>query len=406
MIKKCRSCSSKKLISCLNLGKQTLTGVFPKFKKEKISKGQLSLLYCKNCTLLQLSQNFDKNQMYGSNYGYMSSLNPTMVSHLKAKAKKLQKQSSLNTKDCIVDIGSNDGTFLSFFDKKFLRVGVDPTITKFKKKYNKKLIGIPDFFSKEVLFKNKIFKKAKLITSIAMFYDLEDPVSFARDIYDSLEEDGIWHFEQSYMPGMIKNVSYDTICHEHLEYYSLKSVKYILDKTNFKIVDIGFNNINGGSFSVTVAKKNSMKFKSSKLVEWSLKKEELFGYNSLNTIKDFAKKVRIHRKLFRDLIINLNKTKKKVYGYGASTKGNVILQYCGLNNKHIKYIADVNPYKRNKYTPGSKIKIINENDLLLKKPDYLIVLPWHFRDFIIRKEKEFLKEGGHIIFPLPEIEII
>ena len=406
IIKKCRSCSSKKLVKCLNLGDQALTGVFPKKKNEKITKGNLTLLYCKNCSLLQLSRNFDKNEMYGPNYGYMSSLNPTMITHLKSKAKKLQKQAYLKNSDCIIDIGSNDGTFLSFFEKKFFRVGVDPTIVKFHKKYDKGLVGISDFFSKETLNKYKIFKKAKLITSIAMFYDLEDPVSFAKDIYESLDNDGIWHFEQSYMPSMIKNVSYDTICHEHLEYYSLKSVKYILDKANFKIIDIGFNNINGGSFSLTVAKKNSKRFQGSKLVKWSLRKEDLFGYNNIDTIKDFAKKVLIHRKLFKNLIFNLKKMKKKVIGYGASTKGNVILQYCGLNDKQIPYIVDVNPYKRNRFTPGSKIKIINDRDFKSKKPDYLIVLPWHFREFIISKERKYLKNGGNIIFPLPEIEII
>ena len=390
IIKKCRSCSSVDLKSSLNLGNQTLTGVFPKSKQEKISKGNLSLVFCNHCSLLQLSENFNKAEMYGMNYGYMSSLNPSMVSHLKLKALKLQKFSKLEDNDCVIDIGSNDGTFLGFFSKKLLRVGVDPTIKKFYTNYKSGLIGIPDFFSKNTLHKYKIFNKPKLITSIAMFYDLEDHLSFAKDIYDILDDEGLWHLEQSYLPTMIKNVSYDTICHEHLEYYSLRSIKYILDKVDFKIADIELNNVNGGSFSLTVAKKSSKKFEKSKFTNWFLKKEDFFNFNKIETINNFATNVEKHKRLFRDLILNLKDMKKNVFGYGASTKGNVMLQYCNLNSKHLSYIVDVNPYKRNRYTPGSKIKIISEKDFKSKKADFLVVLPWHFRDFIINKEKNFL----------------
>ena len=405
-ISKCRSCESKKLKSCLNLGKQVLTGVFPKKKKQKINSGTLKLVYCENCGLLQLSENFNRNEMYGANYGYMSSLNPTMVEHLRSKAHKLQKIMDFNAEDVIIDIGSNDGTFLSFFNKKTTRIGVDPTISKFQKNYQKKIIKIPDFFSSKILKKYKIYKRAKLITSIAMFYDLENPISFAKDIHETLDKDGLWHFEQSYMPSMIKNISYDTICHEHLEYYSLKSAMYILDQADLKIVDIGLNDINGGSFTLTAAKNESKKFNKSKLVDWILKKEDVYGYNNLEAINEFSKKVITHKKLFKDLILNLNDMGKKVIGYGASTKGNVILQYCKINDSHIPFIADVNPYKKNRYTPGTNIKIISEKDLKKKKPDYLLVLPWHFKNYIINKEKNFLNNGGKIIFPLPEIEII
>lgn len=406
IVKKCRSCSSADLINSLNLGNQVLTGIFPKNQNEKISRGNLSLVFCKKCTLLQLSENFNKDEMYGMNYGYMSSLNPSMISHLRLKASKLQNFCKLENNDCIIDIGSNDGTFLSFFSQKLFKVGIDPTIKKFSKNYKKGMIGIPEFFSKKALYKYKIFKKPKLITSIAMFYDLEDPLSFAKDIYDILDNDGLWHLEQSYLPTMIKNISYDTICHEHLEYYSLRSIKYILDKVNFKIIDIELNNINGGSFSLTVTKKKNKKFDKSKLINWFLKREDYFNYNKIQTINNFSINVKKHKELFRNLILNLKDMKKVIFGYGASTKGNVILQYCNLNSKHLSYIVDVNPYKRNRYTPGSKIKIINEKDFRSKKAHYLVVLPWHFRDFIVNKENSFLKNGGHLIFPLPDIEII
>jgi len=229
---------------------------------------------------------------------------------------------------------------------------------------------------------------------------------FLKKSYKTTWAEGLWHLEQSYMPSMIKNTSYDTICHEHLEYYSLNSIKYILDKASFKIIDIQLNKINGGSFSLTVAKKNSKRFNKSKLINWILKKEKVFKYNDIDTIKSFAKDVYRHKKLFRELIVSLNKMGKKVIGYGASTKGNVILQFCKIDKKMLTHIVDINPYKRNKYTPGTKIKIINEKDLKKIKFDYMVVLPWHFRDFVIEKEKNHLKKNHKLIFPLPDIEII
>ncbi len=404
-INKCRSCKSTNLSFTFNLGKQYLTGVFPKNKSEKISKGNLSLVFCKKCKLLQLENSFDSEEMYGDNYGYMSSLNKSMFNHLKYKVKKLNRKVLLKSDETVIDIGSNDGTFLSFFSKKLNLIGVDPTIKKFSKFYRKDIHKISNFFSYDVL-KGKIKKKAKLITSIAMFYDLDDPIKFAKDVYSLLDDNGIWHLELSYMPSMLKNISYDTICHEHLEYYSLTSIKYILDKANFKIIDIEFNEINGGSFALTVAKKNSTYKEEKKIVSWLLAKEKLLKVNELQTFKDFFKKCEKQKKILRNLLISLKSAGKKVIGYGASTKGNVILQFCNIDKKLIKYIGEVNPYKFNKFTPGTKIKIISEVQLKKLKPDYLLVLPWHFKDFILNKEKIYLNKGVKFIFPLPDIEII
>jgi len=409
-IEYCRSCKSKKLEKAFELGKQSLTGVFPDYKKQVVTKGHLSLVLCKNCSLLQLGHSFDANEMYGENYGYMSSLNKSMFEHLKNKVPKLKKLINLQSQDVIIDIGSNDGTFLSFFEKKYKLIGVDPTIKKFHSFYRKDIIKIPEFFSSDIwdTYLSKILKnkKAKLITSISMFYDLPDPIKFVQDVYDSLDKDGIWHLEQSYMPAMIRNISYDTICHEHLEYYSLKSIKFILDSVGFKIIDLEFNDINGGSFALTVAKKTSGHTENNKTVQWLLEKEDVLNYNNINKHKDFYKECLKQRVLLIDLLKNLKDMKKKVFGYGTSTKGNVILQFCNIDQKLIPYIGEVNKYKFNKYTPGSNIKIISETKLKKMKPDYLLVLPWHFKDFIVKKEKKFLNEGGKLIFPLPDIEII
>ena len=401
-IKNCRSCKSTNLIKVYSLGKQSLTGVFPPQKNTNITKGDLSMIICNRCKLLQLQHNFNPDEMYGSNYGYMSSLNKSMVSHLKMKALNLKKKYNLKIKNNILDIGSNDGTFLSYFNNKFILFGCDPTIKKFKNFYRKDIKQIPLFFSSKH-FKNKKFD---LITSISMFYDLPDPLDFAQQIHSILHEKGIWHIELSYMPMMIKNTSYDTICHEHLEYYSLKSLKYLLDRANLKIVNLSFNQINGGSIELDIAKKKSTHNECTHLINWVLESEKLNKYNDIERQKAFFKECKNHKYLLKKLLLTLKKQNKKILGYGASTKGNVLLQYCGINSKILDNIAEVNKFKFNKFTPGTKIKIISEKKAKQKKPDYLLVLPWHFKDHIVKREQKFLKEGGKLIFPLPDIEII
>ncbi len=401
-IKNCRSCKSKKLFKLYSFGKQALTGIFPTTRKSQITKGNLTMVICKKCKLLQLNENFNADEMYGKNYGYMSSLNKSMISHLKLKAINLTKRISLGYGDSVLDIGSNDGTFLSFLSKKLKLFGCDPTIIKFGHLYRKDIKKLPFFFSSKY-FKNKKFN---LITSISMFYDLSDPLDFAKQIESLLSDDGVWHVELSYMPMMIKNRSYDTICHEHLEYYSLKSLKYLLNAANLKIVNLSFNQINGGSIELDISKRKSKLPECSNLIKWILKSEKINQYNEIVRQKKFFKECKNHRTLLKQLLTMLKKQKKKVLGYGASTKGNVILQYCKLNSKLLPNIAEVNKFKFKKYTPGTKIQIISEKEAKLKNPDYFLVLPWHFKDYIVKKERKFLKNGGKLIFPLPEIEII
>jgi hypothetical protein len=389
-----------------SLGNQYFTGIFPNSINQNIPKGDLGMVICNKCSLLQLQNFFDADVMYGENYGYLSSLNLHMVKHLKSKSDKLKKISQLEKDDIVIDIGSNDGTFLQNYSKDFILIGVDPTIKKLKNFYRKDIIKISNFFNKDLVNEYLRNKKAKIITTISMFYDLPSPITFAKDLWDCLDEQGVWHLEQSYMPMMIKNTSYDTICHEHLEYYSLKSIKYIFDIVGFKIIDLEFNDINGGSFAITVSKKNSKYKENLKIIEWLLKKEDIYKCNSSLTHKNFFQNIEKHKKLFRELLLNLKDMKKKIIGYGASTKGNVILQYCGINSKILDVIVDVNKDKHNKFTPGSKIKIVEESFIKKLKPDYMVVMPWHFKSFIMNKEKPFLNGGGKLIFPLPDIEIV
>ena len=405
MINNCRACNSKKIINAFNLGYQKLTGVFPRNKLEKISGGNLSVILCKNCSLLQLKNSFNPKEMYGKNYGYKSSLNKYMVDHLKQKAFKLTKLADIKPGNIIIDIGSNDGTFLSFFKRNCKLIGVDPTIVKFKNSYRKDIIKIADFFSYKKIYQILQSKKARLVTSMSMFYDLEDPVSFAKDIEKILDEYGIWHLEQSYMPLMLKNNSYDTICHEHLEYYSLKSIKYIFDMADLRILDIKINSINGGSFALNVVKKNSPLKTNHTLLKWALNEEKKMRLNNIITFKKFFSKIKNHKKSLINILMKINKSNKKIIGYGASTKGNVILQFCKINSDLLPCIAEVNKFKFNKYTPGSKIRIVSERKIKKINPDYMLVLPWHFKEFILKKEKKFLNKGGKLIFPMPEVEI-
>jgi hypothetical protein len=405
-INRCRICKKTGLVTVLSLGTQYLTGVFPKSVREKVTNGPLDVVWCAHCGLLQLKQSYSLQEMYGVNYGYRSGLNSSMVKHLKQKVRTLEVLVKPTVNDLMIDIGSNDATLLKACSGKYIRVGIDPTGKKFKKYYTKDIVLIPDFFSAFVFKKAFPKKKAKIITSIAMFYDLESPKDFVLNIKECLSDEGIWHFEQSYMPSMLRTNAYDTICHEHLEFYSFKVVKNLLESCGLRVVDVQMNAINGGSFAVTACKK-SAKYSSNKpIINWMLKQEKNMGLETPKPYREFEEKVYRHRENLRELIKTLVIDGKKIIGYGASTKGNVLLQFCGLSVKDISCIAEVNEEKYGSFTPGTKIPIISEEKAKAKNPDYFLVLPWHFKHGILEREKNFIENGGKFIFPLPEIEIL
>lgn len=404
-IKKCRIGDSENLINILSLGDQYLTGVFPKTKSEDVTIGPVDLVWCPDSGLLQMKQSYSLDEMYGDNYGYRSGLNASMVKHLQKKIRTLENLAKPSDKDLVIDIGSNDATSLKAYSGKFKKVGIDPTGKKFKEFYTNDLVLIADFFTAKKFINIFPEHKAKIITSIAMFYDLEDPRSFVTDVFNCLAEDGIWHFEQSYMPSMLRTNSYDTICHEHLEFYSFKVVNNILTSCGLKVVDVQMNSINGGSFAVTAAKKESKYVPNAPIINWLLSQEDEMGLDTVKPYLEFAERTFRHRKNLTDLIKALVKDGKKVFGYGASTKGNVLLQFCGLTENEIPFIAEVNREKFGSFTPGTKIPIISEKEAKAMNPDYFLVLPWHFKDSILAREEEYLANGGKFIFPLPEIEI-
>lgn len=411
-IKSCRICGNSNLTLIISLGEQSLTGVFPKNKETLITRGPLELLKCMDdcdqsaCGLVQLNHSYDNIEMYGENYGYRSGLNTSMVTHLKDIVIKTIHFTSLKPGDLIIDIGSNDATLLkSYPSNDYILVGIDPSALKFKKYYPENIHLITNFFSAQIVRKHFGDKRAKIVSSIAMFYDLEDPIAFIQDIYDILAPEGIWVFEQSYLPLMLETNAYDTICHEHLEYYCLKQIKWMLDKIGFKIIDIELNDTNGGSFRVIAAKDTSTKKETIKVKE-ILSDEKKLLLNTLYPYKKFKNDIIEHRDKLISTIKELKKLNKTIIGYGASTKGNVILQYCNITTNEIPYIAEVNEDKFGSFTPNTLIPIISEKEAKAMKPDYFLVLPWHFKENIIEREQDFLNAGGKLIFPLPKIEIV
>tara|TARA_B110000503_G_C7128923_1_gene405942 strand:- start:158 stop:1402 length:1245 start_codon:yes stop_codon:yes gene_type:complete len=407
LIKNCRICGNPNLIKVLDLGDQFLTGVFPKEKNQQISCGPLQLVKCHEkspsqniCGLLQISHDYDLNEMYGDSYGYRSGLNPSMVSHLQEKVSHLLKTVNLSDEDLVIDIGSNDSTTLQAYpNHKCELVGVDPTGKKFIEYYPSHIKLIPDFFSLEIVQKYLGNKKAKIITSFSMFYDLDKPLEFMSEVSKILAHDGIWVFEQSYMPTMLDSNSYDTVCHEHKEYYGLHQIKWMTDKVGLRIIDVQFNKVNGGSFSVTVAHSSS-NYKIFTLLQKLLDEEKYKSLDTLSPYLEFSKRTEKLRLKLIDFLKHAKSKGKTVGALGASTKGNVILQYCNITEKEIFCVGEVNVDKFNSYTPGTLLPIISEDELIDKKPDYLIVLPWHFKDFFI-KNKKF--KDTQLIFPLPDI---
>ena len=406
-ITQCRMTGSSSLVPVLDLGSQCLSGVFPRDPDAIVTKGPLELVHCSDGGLLQLRQSYNLSEMYGDNYGYRSGLNKSMVAHLQRKATFLETLARPQSGDVVLDIGSNDATLLrSYSDVGQVLGGIDPSAKKFAKYYPPNIGLVTDFFSRGAYERLFGGRKAKIVSSIAMFYDLEAPLEFMKTVAGVLADDGIWHFEQSYLPSMLDACAYDTVCHEHLEYYGLTQIKWMTDQADLEILDVELNEVNGGSFAVTVAKRGSKYSRNVSAVEELLEGENSRGLNVSEAYGDFRNAVLQHRDRLPEVIRQLRDDGKRVLGYGASTKGNVMLQFCGLSTNDLACIAEVNPSKYGCFTPGTSIPIVSEEEAHALSPDVFLVLPWHFRGTIIEREREFLKGGGRLLFPLPKIEIV
>jgi hypothetical protein len=345
--------------------------------------------------------------MYGANYGYRSGLNASMVAHLNRKAAAIHAIAGLSPGDLVVDIGSNDSTFLQAMRAPGVDLaGVDPTGAKFRSFYPADIRLIPDFFSSRRFLAEFGTRRARVVTSFSMFYDLEDPLGFMRQVAEVLSGDGIWVFEQSYLPAMLEANSYDTVCHEHIEYYALRQILFMAERAGLKIIDVERNSVNGGSFSLVAARSTSTRPVNGKAIGEMLDAEEAMGLDQIQVWKEFEQRIEAHRRDVREFFEEASATGLEVLGFGASTKGNVLLQYCGLGEKQLPAIVEVNPDKFGAYTPSTKIPIISTEEAAKRNPRAFFVLPWHFREHILAREKEFLGAGGRIVFPLPRLEVV
>ena len=404
-ISQCRICQGKSFKPVLELGWQSLTGIFPKeINLTNFPGGFLNLVRCSDdggCGLVQLDRSFDPNLMYGANYGYRSGLNRSMVEHLRKRVASLSKVLDLKAGDVVIDIGSNDGTTLSFYDSNLTRIGIDPTAQKFQSFYSPEIIVVSDFFSSKVALTATRGKLASAITSISMIYDLEDPVQFFKEVGSVLAQDGVWVFEQSYMPLMLERTAFDTICHEHIEYYALRQIDLLLELAGLEAIDVETNDINGGSFAVSAAHRGEREVSPS--VFAMRERESQMYLNSEAKFLEFEASSKIAISNLREFIVRASSEGKRIAGLGASTKGNVLLQFADLSSGVIQAIGDVNPDKFGGFTPGTWIPIVPESEVLKGGFDYYLVLPWHFKDFFLKSP---IFDGKTLVFPLPELNVV
>ncbi len=410
----CRVCGSKNLTSILNLGDQYLANYTSKSDdvipfKEKIP---LELVRCDktidstSCGLVQLRHTTPPNLMY-DRYFYRSGINQTMPKNLNEIVTQAISKIQLDSNDFVIDIGCNDGTLLQNYKKLLVRsIGFDPAknMAQFSKESGATIIT--EFFSAEEFIKNFGNEKAKIITSIAMFYDLENPNKFVEDIFKILHPDGIWILELSYLPLMLSQNAFDTIVHEHLEYYDLHVIEFLLSRNKLKIVDVQLNDINGGSFRIFVQHKNKpIDDKSLKNIIELQQKEKSLNLDTNQPFDAFIKRVNTEKEKLVTFIKKEISSGKIIHCYGASTKGNTLLQFYNLDDQTIQFIADRNPDKCGRKTIGTNIPIISEDESHSMNPDYFLILPWHFINEFREREKTYLKNGGKLIVPLPEFKI-
>jgi NDP-4-keto-2,6-dideoxyhexose 3-C-methyltransferase len=402
-VKKCRSCNSSKLREILSLGNQYLSDFT--LDNKKPNKYPMILVLCNDCSLLQLKHNVPPSALYTERYGYKSGINSTMQKELKEIVKKALIRFGRKTKNMVVlDIGANDGTLLSYYPDSNFKIGVEP-IKKFaKESLLKANVVINDFFNYKSYFKKMKNKKANIVTAISCFYDMEEPNVFLSDVKKILDKEGIFIIQQNYLAGMLKQNAFDNIVHEHLEYYSLLSLENLLKRHDLEVFDVEENDINGGSFRTYIANKGKKSITNS-VIDMRTKEKKM-NLKNIKNYSDFAKRVKSNKDKLYKFISDLVKNKKNIYVYGASTRGNTLLQYFGLDNRLIKAAVERNPEKWGKKIASVGVPIISEEQARKEMPDYMLVLPWFFKREFLQREKQYLKSGGHLIFPLPKLEVV
>jgi hypothetical protein len=398
-----------------SLGEMYVSDFLSPDENPRCNKVEMKLLLT-NDGSVRLEKIANKDFMYGK-YWYRSGINSSMSIDLKEIVTNIKKLIKIEKDDVWLDIACNDGTLLKHVDDTCFRLGIDPADDSYKSESSLHADEIiQNYFSYEAYSSSKFSsKKPKVITTIAMFYDLDDPDSFIQDVHKVIDDDGLWVLQMSYTPLMIQQLAFDNICHEHVYYYSLFNIKELFKRNGFEILDCELNTVNGGSFRI-YAMKDTANFK-----KFGTQPHRDVAYFRMQSILEYENKLQIDSKetwiKFYEEIENLKEKTvsfiksekangKKIWAYGASTKGNTLLQYFGLDNTLIDGIAERSHYKFGKRTIGTNIPIYSEAQMREENPDYLLVLPWHFISEFLERESEYLKNGGKFIVPCPKFEII
>ena len=405
--------TGKELTPLFSLGDLHISDFLKPGEQARGRKYPLELGIDEESGLVQLTEQPPAELMWGETYWYKSGTNSFMIHALKDVVEKTKEfLPKTKEREIWLDIASNDGTLLGLlFPDQFTRVGMDPS-SYHEAELNADII-VKDYFSSAKYFEN-VMGKAKVVTCCAMFYDLTDPINFVREVGDVLQDDGLFVLQLSYTPLMIIQGELGNVCHEHIAYYTLKSLEYVLSAGGFKVIDLELNNVNGGSIRVYCTKtQTDLKFKTqadrdiAKIRVDSLRKFELFyEYNKPEVYKDFFEHMRIQRSAFKAFLLEEKEKGKVFWGYGASTKGNTILQWYGLGPNDIEQIAERQGRKVGLVCSGSDIPVCSEEDARARVPDYMIVFPWHFISEFKEREKEYLKAGGKFVVLSPKFEVI
>jgi SAM-dependent methyltransferase len=401
-VKRCRLCGSQKLTRILSLGNQyvsdfvTSSGIHP--------QSPLELVRCSACGLLQLKHTFPRASLY-THYWYRSGISPTMRTALSDVSSKAVTIANPSAGEIVIDIGCNDGTLLRSYPKIGLKlVGFEPATNLIPDASKGTDWIFNDFFNANT-FRHKFPReKAKIITCVAMFYDLDKPNDFVKDIVECIAPNGVWVIQQNYLGTMLEKNGFDNIGHEHLEYYSLDTMEKLLSRHELEIFDVETNDVNGGSFRTYVAHRGA--FDVQERVGHLRRKEEDMKLDSSRSYHSFAVRIRKIKSRLNKLVKSEVASGKTVYVYGASNRGNTILQYCKLDHRLIKKATDANPDKWGRSTVGTGIPIVSKEEARKDKPDYFLVLPHHFLEEIKKEEKQYLDAGGKLIVPLPEVRVV
>jgi len=360
------------------------------------------------CGLVQLRHSIAPRVLY-SNYGYRSGTNELMRANLHDIARQVENLVQLQPGDTVLDIGCNDGTLLTSYETTGLdKVGIDPAPNVAEVARTKGLDVVNDFFSARAFRGARPDRQARVVTSIAMFYDLEAPMRFVADVASVLADDGVWVIELSYLPTMLERNSFDTVCHEHLEYYALRQIEWMLEKHGLRVHRLQMNDVNGGSFRLFIRKAaaGDPTRADAAVIAAVREQERELALDSERPYAVFREHVDGVRDELVTLLRNLKRDGKRVYVYGASTKGNTILQFCGIDHTLVEKAADRNPDKWGRRTLGTDIPIVSEEQARGEAPEYFLVLPWHFVDGFFAREADFLARGGKFILPLPHARVV